>query len=914
MRPLLLKIEGFGPYLKKTEIDFEKFADSSLFLISGPTGGGKTSILDAMSFALFCEATGGNRKFIDMRNSFADESIKTIVDFTFVLKDKKYKFVRSIKIRKKRGSEELVSDYSHECKVHNNGQWETMESGSETAVRKCAEELLHLDSKQFSQVIVLPQGDFLKFLRASSNEKGKTLDTLFGANIWRKVTEISRKKADELQKQCGELLIKKASLLESFEVSGRDELSAKKSALENQFTTAQKENLIHIKNLELKNKELESASEYMRLFNRLAELKDNHQKFTEELLQSENSLSIANNAKLEIKETQKLLLDISAQKVTLNESLEKLNTLNRTIQQITEFEKRLVEFKSSLKSSQDEISAIDERIANGKKYLDEAEKSADALPALIEKNAELEKIIESFKKLLEYKKEYNEILLAAKLTEKDLKSKKVSLTSLDSSLKAQENLLKANSAYVLASSLNSDEPCPVCGSTSHPQLAHKSENAMSVEDIETLKLAVESAKEDTIKTENILLSRKEDLKKLEESIAKQDDITLKLAGDSSQAEIEKLYQSHTDVLANARKTASLLQKAKEKVNELQNERENQIALVNKSEKDIAALNAEIETLKTQANDVTSSLNGATSEDVSAKLNAIISQEKELSEKVDSLSKTHDEIITKHSEIKAKQSENEVQLKKAESEFNCFESDFTPEELPNLDKIRVDVSHAQELLNESSKEIGSLTSLISSANNTLGAIDQIEKELTKAEENSGNINALSKLFAGENPHKTPIVQYVLSIMLDEIIRSANHFFHELSRGRYALKRITEQQGGNAHRGLDIEVIDGFSMTSRSIETLSGGEQFLASLSLALGLSDVVQNNSGAVRLDSLFIDEGFGSLDEETLSTAIEALESIQKSGRLVGIISHVSELKSRIRSRIEVTRDASGFASAKVKL
>ena len=160
---------------------------------------------------------------------------------------------------------------------------------------------------------------------------------------------------------------------------------------------------------------------------------------------------------------------------------------------------------------------------------------------------------------------------------------------------------------------------------------------------------------------------------------------------------------------------------------------------------------------------------------------------------------------------------------------------------------------------------------------------------------------------------PILQYVLSVMLDEVLHSANRFFSTLSRGRYALRLMEGPKGGNSLGGLDLEVLDGASMLPRSIETLSGGEQFLASLSLAFGLSDVVQAHSGAVRLDALFIDEGFGSLDGETLDTAMKALALLQSSGRLVGIISHVSELKNRIGCRVEVTRDAAGFSHASAR-
>ena len=174
--------------------------------------------------------------------------------------------------------------------------------------------------------------------------------------------------------------------------------------------------------------------------------------------------------------------------------------------------------------------------------------------------------------------------------------------------------------------------------------------------------------------------------------------------------------------------------------------------------------------------------------------------------------------------------------------------------------------------------------------------------------------LAEALSGKNPRKMPILQYVLSIMLDQVLVSANRFFSTLSRGRYALRLMDAPKGGNAYGGLDLEVLDGASMLPRSIETLSGGEQFLASLSLAFGLSDVVQAHSGAVGLDAIFIDEGFGSLDGETLDTAMKALAMLRQGGRLIGVISHVSELKSRIPCRVEVTRDGEGFSQVQIKV
>ena len=210
------------------------------------------------------------------------------------------------------------------------------------------------------------------------------------------------------------------------------------------------------------------------------------------------------------------------------------------------------------------------------------------------------------------------------------------------------------------------------------------------------------------------------------------------------------------------------------------------------------------------------------------------------------------------------------------------------------------------------ECGRLDEALASAKQTREAVAVIAGEAEALDREYSRYARLHGLLSGKNAMRMPILQYVLSMMLEETTASANRFFSILSRGRYALRRMDAPKGGQGYAGLDIEVLDGMSGTARSIETLSGGEQFLASLSLAFGLSEVVQSYSGAVRLDALFIDEGFGSLDTDTLDTAMRALETIRQSGRVIGIISHVAELQRRIPTMIRVSKTASGSAAAKV--
>ena len=199
MKPLRLYLQAFGPYLEPAELDFAPLAENGLFLITGPTGGCKTSLLDAMCFALYCKATGGKRSFSAMRCMSAGQDVPTVVEFDFALQGEVYRFRRSIYVHINRNTKLPQPRDSHECYHLENGEFALVESGSESAVRRRAEELLHLSCEQFSQVIVLPQGEFLRLLRASSQEKGDILRTLFSAEVWKDVKERFQERAKSLE-------------------------------------------------------------------------------------------------------------------------------------------------------------------------------------------------------------------------------------------------------------------------------------------------------------------------------------------------------------------------------------------------------------------------------------------------------------------------------------------------------------------------------------------------------------------------------------------------------------------------------------------------------------------------------------------------------------------------------------------
>lgn len=254
---------------------------------------------------------------------------------------------------------------------------------------------------------------------------------------------------------------------------------------------------------------------------------------------------------------------------------------------------------------------------------------------------------------------------------------------------------------------------------------------------------------------------------------------------------------------------------------------------------------------------------------------------------------------------------EAQRRAEEAQTECSRREAGWQgDIPGEEALSLQYQQEKEKLDEMNRSLGQISQQLTAGKSSLRQLEELEKEFGQLQTAYQQTARLYRLLSGSNPMRIPLDKYVLSIMLEEILACANRYFARFSRERYALQRSRERASNNAYGGLDLEVLDGMTGHQRSVDTLSGGEQFLASLSLALGLSEVVQSQSGCVRLESLFIDEGFGSLDQETLDTAMKALSLLHQGGRNIGIISHVSELRNRIPARIEVSRLPDGTAKA----
>lgn len=914
MRPLRLLLQAFGPYLEKTELDLTQFDETGLFLITGPTGGGKTSLLDAMCFALYCKATGGKRSFGGMRCMSAPEELPTLVEFDFSLQGETYRFRRSQFTHINRNTKVPELRETHECFRLEEGELRLLESGSESAVRRRAEELLHLTCEQFSQVIVLPQGEFLRLLRANSNDKGEMLKTLFSAGVWRSVTDRFHQRERELEDKSKQSLALRSSLLQKEGVETTQALEEKAEALSQREEVLRKESAAGAETLEKEEALLQVAEEYFRRAKVREEADQAFQKAQVAWTELERLAPQLEQKRSQAQALREQAVTLAQESAQLKERREQLIQAQNAQEQAAVARKQALEQQNLLETLKQQEAILSQRMEKGNAFLKTCEESTAQLPALLERRQALEKLAAAWEELSRREKRLREGEATLSASRKAAHQKQLLLETVAQRLERQEALLRQNAALDLAHTLEKGKPCPVCGSLSHPSPAQGQEALLDPQQIDALREEEKAARKAHTDAAALAGAREREATQAAESVREQQVLCQETGvplGDPTREETSRLLQEAAAATDTAKSAAARLEAAKEKLRALGEEREACQKKESTLRERLSALTAQGEELERRAKEAQTACAGL---DLNALEGAILQKKRDY----EAREKTAAQLLREAQEGDAQRERaktalalSKEMLDKTEAQWKACPAPW--ETAPDLEPLR---QRCQTLRQENlarREELGKTSSALHSLKTTLEEIKRLDGELGSVESQLSRVARLSKSLSGSNPLKMPILQYVLSVMLDEVLVSANRFFSTLSRGRYAL-RLKEGPASRGYGGLDLEVLDGSSMLPRSIETLSGGEQFLASLSLAFGLSDVVQNHSGAVRLDSLFIDEGFGSLDGETLDTAMKALAMLQNSGRLIGIISHVSELKNRIPCRVEVTRDSAGFSHAAIRL
>lgn len=917
MRPLKITMSAFGPYAGKVTLDMQKLGKSGIYLITGDTGAGKTTIFDAISYALYGEASGNYRENTTLRSKYASADTPTFVELEFEYNNEIYKINRNPEYPRPNKRGEGFTKQSANAEL-------VMPDGSViTKIKEVSakvEEIIGINKNQFSQIAMIAQGDFRKLLNCETNERSKIFRKIFKTEPYHNIeiklsslfNELKRNREKEKsgieqyinQLKCNEndTLSLELERAKSGDVLIDDVIKLageiiNKDTLE--YTKTQK-------NIESINEEIEKINSNIKLYENQEATKKAYAKASaklEELKTKRNDCEKAYKSA----EAQRERLDDLTRKINLiNSKMPKYDELKSLENSINERAQSFEKSNNSLKVKQQEITLLEKEIDEKSKALEEV-KGADLLVQKL--TAQKEEIKKKAEALKELKTEIDR----CKTEQKNLKNAQSFAKSALDEYGALEN--EYNQIYIaffneqagiIADELKDGEPCPVCGSTSHPNLARKSENAPSQADVESAQNLVKKAQEKADKardTASALKSRFDEIAANVKSSAKKLFGTDDNVFDDYNSNINALKKEYDDTLA-------LLKTANEKLN-LYKKLDNEIPKIQEKQK---SLSDEISTLNTQkASDeafisentkrvtsIKSELDFKSADLAKDKLKEYTNLSNDIKNSIEKSKNDFDDIKSKYDTQKGTKASLENALK-----------EFKEIDLASLNEKSLKLNEYKKDVDETAK------SLYSRIDSNKSLVDNISKKrdiLKEYDDKYVWLKALSETANGDisGKEKITLETFVQMTYFDSIIRKANIRLLTMSDGQYELVRRSDAETLKKNEGLALDVIDHFNASSRSVSTLSGGESFMASLCLALGLSDEIQSSNGGIKLDTMFVDEGFGSLDGEALDRALSALTSLSQGNRLVGIISHVDALRDRIDNKIVITKDRTIGSNAQI--
>ncbi len=1032
MRPLSITMSAFGPYAKETTVDLSRFGEKGIFLITGDTGAGKTSIFDAITFALYGDTSGMRRSPKMMRSDFAKPEIPTFVRLKFLYRGAEYTITRWPEYMrpKGKGNGETKSASKVELILPT-----TQVISSIPAAKEKIEDILGIDLNQYTQIAMIAQGDFLKLLHASSQERSNIFRKIFDTKIFSNLQDFLKLESNSLSHKHGEL---KNSLIQYGNDVKISEEFEQKEVLEGLlsekniyeldkiieiieslilFDESEEKNLMEQKkvlsaSLEATSIQLLEAEKNNRQLLEFAAVKKRKLELQEkdgEVLEIKTKLLNGENAKTvkvkedlyqaALKRESNLSKEITELQEKIQEYIPKMKVLQEQLQIELNLEPRRNELIGELKELRTVLTKYDDlepllkalnfALKEKEKYensLKVAIREEDALSVLKENisqeilqlshvAATLEKVKGQLKELEAKQDELEEL---EKMEEewgdlqKECRALTVAFDEAFEDLKRERthyegkfDLFLQVQAGILASTLQKETPCPVCGSLEHPQLATLSEEAPKEEELSRLRKTLETASK-----ESESLSAK----------VGQTKTTLELLGKQISEKGKKLFEN--DQIQDRRKIIETLEELRKTYQTLLSDQKRMETLTGELaivKEQISAKTEQVKSLVQKVNELSLEMEGAKTKLQSAREGlpyatkgeaeeAYLKTEALLKKLKDFLDLAQDSyrILQKSlEEAKILEGDKLKQLTVAEGEKTTTHQDFYEAlsamnfdiesyryalsyidrlhefksqveahkdewiEVNNSIKILTknisgfEIIHTEDLVDQQKRfdeEIRSLENRmkeifgrISNNKSALKNIKEKQNEFWILDQKYANLKELSDTANGQITGKQRITfeRFIQASYFDQVVGEANKRLDIISGGRFALYRKEESTGLAIQAGLDLDVIDSYTGKKRDVRSLSGGESFKASLAMALGLSDVIQQSSGGIQIDTMFIDEGFGALDEESLEQAIGILDQLATGNRLVGIISHVRDLRERIDRKL-VIRKGNGGSTVEV--
>lgn len=882
MKPLKIKISAFGPYKNCIDIDFEKLGESGIFLITGDTGAGKTTIFDSISFALFGEVSGSDRPVPSVRSDFADNDTETFVELEFTHKNKKYKIRRNPAYERTKKRGEGTTKTSADASLEYDDK---VISGTKNVDIKI-EEILGINSKQFKQISMLAQGEFLKILFAESKDRTEIFRRIFDTDIY---NQIARRLADKTRIAKAELeQLKDYFAINSSNIVWKDGIQSVQPKDVNELFIQEI--------LEKLQQEIKVNSEQ---FGKCQE-QISKQSYENSKMEKEITAQKDKNDKIDrcqkLQEEQKVLQekqeDIKQKEILIQKSQEIIN-------KILPKEDKKKELEKEISQKQKVLQDISEKIELGKKKEEKFKQILELIEIIkvqFQKYSELKdgktELEDKIKKLQVIIKEQENKKIASENAQKlEAEWEKLSTEVLE-----KEKEFFKEQAGILAEKLKENEPCPVCGSLHHPNLAIKSTSVLTKEELDNLKEKEEKSRKTLTDATNKVTEINSKIETLIKEFGEKPDVELynKKYAEISE-ELEKAYNQLNDNYKKIMLKDIVIESFeydifKEKItNKISKEREEFLKLQTQQEENKKQIDELLQKKEKAQNDYQNTLKE-------------LGFENEEQYKKSVLNNLQIEIFSKEIEkYKTDVTINATKLEEIQKEIKGFEKvDLTA-------KIQEFNNKKQELENMRRQQM-EYHRIFENNNRILVDLQTNSKKLDSKIKEFTMVEDLSKIANGTvyGKRRIEFEQFVQASYFDMVIIEANKRLLKMTDNRFLLVRKESSERVSDKIGLELEVIDNYNGKRRDVKSLSGGEAFKAALSLALGLSDVIQSYSGGIVVDTMFIDEGFGSLDTESREQAINTLNQLTDNHKLIGIISHVTELKERIDKKVIVTKSTEG--------
>ncbi|RKQ30776.1 AAA family ATPase [Oceanobacillus halophilus] len=1027
MKPIKLTMTAFGPYKYTETIDFQELEQNHLFVISGNTGAGKTTIFDGISFALYGSASGSDRENTAMlRSDFAEDDTHTAVELVFELHQRTYRILRQLG-HVKQGNKTKTGEKYEFYEIVDGTEIPCVDRQIVSEIDKKVEEIIGLTKDQFKQIVMLPQGEFRKLLTSETENKEEILRRIFKTESYKQIGELLKQKKSIVKQEFDQLKQTRDNQIQNifavlperkdshlFQVLSEEHFNV------NQIISGlEKEVFFYREKIDLDQKKYDEAykqhdkqqniyyqtkavnDRFIELDQKKVKLKELEEKIPS-MEKQEKQLADAERASgIEIyekqaaewkkEEKQKLLLLQNAQinkkqsdeqfknaeaayneeekkkdiREKISKKLDRLHEFLPMVQDIDQMKKQLQVLRNKANQAYSDLEQVQADWKDKNQTADEKSKNIklleEATSHLPSKQQKLHEMREQARVLRDYINLTKEITIK----QEEMKQKKQAFQQLKDTYREKEALWMNNQASMLAAHLHDGEACPVCGSLDHPKKAAENGQITTRDELDRLKVRLDELESSYRNALAILETKTTNQKEKAEELAELNvpvtdafAVNEQLIADGKRlgTEVEQLNKQHEQLrklrVAYDREVTLIkqLESKKELLDKAFQEQktsyettkaryEERVSKIPESVQDLTILEKEIhetvelyKRLEKNWENAQKLLEKAKEENTKAATN-LENKEQQLNETQTRREKAEIAFESQLSDAKftsvdlyhqAKIPLTEREKMKAaiqgfKENLSSLKQQVMELELTLKNKERVDLTVLEQKLVElksgyesALQQLNLSKEYYQESAKMITKIIEVNEQVANYEKQLGTITDLYDVIRGQNDSRISFERYLQIEYLERIIEAANQRLKRLSNGQFYLIRSDRQESHGKQSGLGLDVYDTYTGQTRDVKTLSGGEKFNASLCLALGMSDVIQSFQGNISIETMFIDEGFGSLDEEALNKAIDTLIELQQTGRMIGVISHVQDLKNMFPAILEVAKTKEGYSSTKI--